>query len=103
MQDELRNNQLSFGPERDALLIIAEVMADNLLAEIDDGSAIFTWDEALNLMPETGKLIGAEKIKIDELEAEPNPEPISETDLPDLEISPERSARQRPDTCRWHP
>jgi tetratricopeptide (TPR) repeat protein len=91
IQDDLRNNQLSFGPERDALLVIAEVMADNLLEEIDDGSAIFTWDEALNLMPETGKLIGAEKIKIDELEVEPNPEPISETDLPNLEISPERS------------
>ncbi len=91
IQDDLRNNQLSFGPERDALLIIAEVLADNLLEEIDDGSAIFTWDEALNLMPEIGKLIGAEKIKIDELEVEPNPEPISETDLPNLEISPERS------------
>ena len=92
IQDDLRNNQLSFGPERDALLLIAEVMADNLLAEIDDGSAIFTWDEALNLMPETGKCIEAEKIKIDELEVEPNPEPISEIDLPNLEISPERSS-----------
>jgi tetratricopeptide (TPR) repeat protein len=90
-QDELRNDQLSFGPERDALLIIAEVMADSLLAEIDDECPIFIWDEALNLMPETGKSIGAEKIKIDELEAEPNPEPIDESDLPNLEISPEMS------------
>ena len=89
--DEMRHSQLSFGPERDALLLIAEVMIDGLLEEIDDGSTIFTWDEALNLVPEIGKFLGAEKIKIDELEAEPNPEPIAENDLPDLEISPERS------------
>jgi hypothetical protein len=62
-----------------------------LLEEIDDGNTIFTWDEALNLMPEPGKCLGAEKINIDELEAEPNPEPIAESDLPSLEISPERS------------
>ena len=91
IQDEMRHSQLSFGPERDALLLIAEVMIDSLLEEIDDGSTIFTWDEALNLIPGTGKFLGAEKIKIDELEAEPNPEPIAENDLPDLEISPERS------------
>ena len=91
IQDEMRHSQLSFGPERDALLLIAEVMIDSLLEEIDDGSTIFTWDEALNLVPEVGKFVGAEKIEIDELEAESNPEPIAENDLPDLEISPERS------------
>ena len=91
IQDEMRHSQLSFGPERDALLLIAEVMVDSLLEEIDDGSTIFTWDEALNLIPGPGKFLGAEKINIDELEAEPNPEPIAENDLPDLEISPERS------------
>ena len=99
----MRHSQLSFGPERDALLLIAEVMIDGLLEEIDDGSTIFTWDEALNLVPEIGKFIGAEKIKIDELEAEPNPEPIAESDLPDLEISPERSVARGSDTCRWDP
>jgi hypothetical protein len=91
VQDEMRHSQLNFGPERDALLLIAEVIVDNLLEEIDDGNTIFTWDEALNLIPETGKCMGAEKINIDELEAEPNPEPIAESDLPSLEISPERS------------
>jgi hypothetical protein len=91
IQDEMRHSQISFGPERDALLLIAEVMVDNLLEEIDNSSTIFTWDEALNLIPEPGECVGAEKIKIDELEAEPNPEPISENDLPNLEISPERS------------
>jgi tetratricopeptide (TPR) repeat protein len=91
VQDEMRHSQLNFGPERDALLLIAEVIVDNLLEEIDDGNTIFTWDEALNLMPEPGKCIGAEKINIDELEAEPDPEPIAESDLPSLEISPERS------------
>jgi hypothetical protein len=91
VQDEMRHSQLNFGPERDALLLIAEVIVDNLLEEIDDGNTIFTWDEALNLIPEPGKCIGAEKINIDELEAEPNPEPIAESDLPSLEISPERS------------
>ncbi len=91
VQDEKRHSQLNFGPERDALLLIAKVILDNLLEEIEDGNKIFTWDEALNLMPEPGKRLGAEKINIDELEAEQNPEPISESDLPSLEISPERS------------
>ena len=91
VQDEMRHSQLNFGPERDALLLIAEVIVDNLLEEIDDGNTIFTWDEALNLIPGPGKCMGAEKINIDELEAEPNPEPIAESDLPSLEISPERS------------
>ncbi len=92
IRDEMRHSQLSFGPEREALLFIAGVMVDSLLDEVDDGSTIFTWDEALNLIPGSGKFLGAEKIKIDELvaEAEPNPEPIAENDLPDLEISPER-------------
>jgi len=91
VQDEMRHSQLNFGPERDALLLIAEVIVDNLLKEIDEGNTIFTWDEALNLMPEPGKCMGAEKINIDELEAEPDPEPIAESDLPSLEISLERS------------
>jgi hypothetical protein len=91
VQDEMRHGQLNFGPERDALLLIAEVIVDNLLEEIEEGNTIFTWDEALNLIPEPGKCMGAEKINIDELEAGPNPEPIAESDLPSLEISPERS------------
>ena len=91
VQDEKRHSQLNFGPERDALLLIAKVILDYLLEEIEDGNTIFTWDEALNLMPEPGKCLGAEKINIDELEAEQNPEPIAESDLPSLEISPERS------------
>ncbi len=93
-QDEPRHSQLCFGPERDALLLIAEAMANNLLAEIDDTNTVFTWDETLNLMPNTGNGFGSHSIKIEELEAEPDQELNSETDLPDLEISEERIEAQ---------
>ncbi len=70
-----------------ALLLIAGVMANNLLSEIDDNNRILTWNESLHLLPMTEN--GEIDIKINDL-YEPDPQPIAKEDLPVLEISKER-------------
>lgn len=55
-EEEMRPNQICFGPERDALLLIAGALANTLLEEIDDTGEILTWDESLNLIPNEKKV-----------------------------------------------
>ena len=72
-----------------ALLLIAGSMASYSLSKIDD-SSILTWDESLHLLPMTEKGESAVKIKIYDLQTEPNAQSIEKTDMPVLEISRER-------------
>ena len=58
-----------------ALLLIAGAMASDSLSKIDDSNSILTWDESQHL---------------NDLQAEPNMQPIAKTDLPVLEIAKER-------------
>jgi tetratricopeptide (TPR) repeat protein len=82
--------QIAFAEQRAALLLIAGALASNSLSKIDDNNNLLTWDESLNLLPMTEKGKSSVQIKINDLQAEPNPEPITKTDLPVLEISKER-------------
>ncbi len=98
-EDEKRCNQICFGPERDALLLIAGAMANSLLEQIDDTSEILSFDESLNLIPNEKRI----ELDIDEETAEECAidEAINadlETDfqipLPDLEVSEDRALAQ---------
>ncbi|RQW78245.1 MAG: tetratricopeptide repeat protein [Methanothrix sp.] len=45
-------DRLSFKPERDALLLISGILADNAFLEIDNTEKIYTWDDSLHLVVE---------------------------------------------------
>jgi tetratricopeptide (TPR) repeat protein len=85
-------NQIAEGRQRAALLLVAGAMVSYSLSKIDDSSSNLTRDESesLNLLPMPEKGKSAVKIKINDLQTEPNLESIAETDLPVLEISKER-------------
>jgi tetratricopeptide (TPR) repeat protein len=76
-------------PCQEALLLIAHVMVSNSLSKIDDNSNILAWDESLHLLPQNEKGEFTVNIKINELH-EPDEQPISDADLPVLEVSKER-------------
>ncbi len=43
-------DQLNYRPQKEALVSIAWVLIENLLAELDDAFACYLWDESLNLV-----------------------------------------------------
>ena len=75
--------ELSFQPEKEALLLMAGAMASDSLSRIEDS-------DSLNPMVGTEKVESPLKIDINDLRAEPKADPIAKTDLPALEISKER-------------
>ena len=105
-EEDGSDNLICYGPERDALLLIAGAMANSLLEQIDDTREILTWDESLNLIP------NEKRVEIDFVEEDvekdiekygegcERDEGISsdlEEDyemLPDLEISEDRMQAQ---------
>ncbi len=70
-----------------AMLLIAGVMASDLLSEIEDNNRILTWNESLHILPMMEK--GEFDIKINDLH-EQDLQPIAKENLPVLEISKER-------------
>ena len=87
-----RRNELGFGPERDALLLIAGAMANSLLELIDDTREVLTWDESLNLISSEKRIQPDIIDGMDELIESDLEEDFD--GLPDLEIS-EDGARAR--------
>jgi len=75
--------ELSFQPEKEALLLMAGAMASDSLSRIEDS-------DSLNPMVGTEKVESPVQIDINHLRAEPKADPIARTDLPALEISEER-------------
>jgi hypothetical protein len=75
--------ELSFQPEKEALLLLASSMASDSLSRIEDS-------DSLNPMVGTEKVESPVQIDINHLRAEPKADPIARTDLPALEISEER-------------
>ena len=75
--------ELSFQPEKEALLLMAGAMASDSLSRIEDS-------DSLNPMVGTEKVESPVQIDINDLRAEPKADPIAKTDLPALEISEER-------------
>ncbi len=43
-------DRLNFKSERDALLLISGILADNALLELDNTEKIYTWDDSINLV-----------------------------------------------------
>jgi hypothetical protein len=84
-----RRNELGFGPERDALLLIAGAMANRLLELIDDTREILAWDESLNLVSNEKKMQPDIIDGMDELIESDLEEDFD--GLPDLEISEDRA------------
>ena len=86
------SNQIAKGSQRAALLLVAGVMMSYSLSKIDDDNSILTRDGDLNLLPMTEKGESAVKIKVNDLQMEPNLESVAEADLPVLEVSKDRFA-----------
>lgn len=97
-EEDISRNQICFGPERDALLLIAAALANILLDQIDDTREILTWDESLNLIP-NDKRIQIDIVEGEGDECDKDEGLSSEMDedykmLPDLEISEDRAQAQ---------
>ena len=99
-EGERRRNQLCFGPERDAILLIAGAMANSLLEEIDDTREILTWDESLNLIPNEKRIdidiLNENEGEICERDEDYEVEKAADLQdlLTDLEISEDRAQAQ---------
>jgi hypothetical protein len=88
--EQATSSQLNFGAETDAIALIARAMVMESMEKLEEPGAIFTWDESMNLITgsSSGKVANVEKIE--ELQADPEPDPIPKNDLPVLEVSAER-------------
>jgi tetratricopeptide (TPR) repeat protein len=70
-------DKLNFKPEREALLLICEILADNALLEVDNTEKIYTWDDSLNLveeMPERNASIHPEILGLEAQSSETGPQ-----------------------------
>jgi len=97
-EEDIGPNQICFGPERDALLLIASAMASSLIEQIDDTREILTWDESLNLIPNE-KRVEIDIVDEDGEESERDEGTNCDLEedyemLPDLEISEDRAQAQ---------
>ena len=83
---------LSYKPQKEAILLIARVLMNTALSEIDDTATILKWNEALKLTESRAKPSAGQGVKGQELQGrqrEVKPEPISQDAFPDLKLSKE--------------
>jgi tetratricopeptide (TPR) repeat protein len=76
---------MRYKPQKDAILLIAKVLMNRALFEIDDTSTSLRWDEALNLTGSLARPSGGQDAECVAAEAEP--QVISRDALPVLELS----------------
>ena len=78
---------LRYTPQKEAILLIARVLMDSALSEIDDTATVLKWNEALKLTGRHAKPSRGQELKgrVRVLE----PKPISKDALPVLELSEE--------------
>ena len=67
---------MDFRPHRSALLLIGWILADSTLQEVDDTTACYSWDEALNLVDGPQDIKAAKGIEVDRSDKENEPNSI---------------------------
>lgn len=78
---------LRYKPQKEAILLIARVLMNRALSEIDDTATCLRWNEALKLAESNAKSSGGQEVEGLAVEAEP--QVISRDALPVLELSEE--------------
>jgi len=85
-------DRLNFKSERDALLLISGILANNSLLEVDNTEKIYTWDDSLNLVENAPERNASSHPEIQVPEAQAleseSPQDLSEKASPDSASNP---------------
>jgi hypothetical protein len=83
---------MDFRPHRSALLLIGWILANSTLQEVDDTTACYSWDEALNLVDGPQDLKAEKGIEVDRSDKEIEPNSIIKACRPLLVLCKDESS-----------